>query len=327
MTTLHEAGALTQQAGTFIIQIITPGRGSSGTYPASTIEAAGRDRIFRAGTPMFIDHATSEESMSRPEGSLHNLAAVLTEDAHWDGERLQAPVKVFERWRSTLADMRDHIGVSIRATGEVEESADGPIITRLTAAQSVDFVTKAGRGGKILEVLESARDDVAVLEEVAEALHPQDHQPPAGKETAVSDKKGSHMTTIQIDEADHKALVEKAGRADTLESQLAESQKKIEALEAAQAEAERRDHVTALIEAQLEGVDVPAVVIESVTTAHMGADVTDEAITNAAKQIAESYTPTDKGVHGLGHSSPVNEAAEASADYAESVLAALKGDH
>lgn len=172
MTELREAATLSKKGGEMLLRIISPGRGSSGTYPTETIEAAGTDRVFRAGLPMFVDHQSVTENMDRPEGSLRNLAGVLTEDAYWDGEGLVARAKIFEHWKPILTDMHENIGVSIRASGEVAESDHGPVITRLCEAQSVDFVTQAGRGGKILEVLESKRDPVALIEEVTEALVP-----------------------------------------------------------------------------------------------------------------------------------------------------------
>ena len=51
------------------------------------------------------------------------------------------------------------IGVSMRAYADTTvgeaEGRKGTIITALLEAASVDFVTKAGRGGRVLSVLES----------------------------------------------------------------------------------------------------------------------------------------------------------------------------
>ena len=87
MTILKEAGTVTQKpGGRFRIGVITPGAGSSGTYPRETIEAAGRDKVFAAGTHMYLDHATEAQDFQRPEGSIRDLVGVLTEDAYWDDE-------------------------------------------------------------------------------------------------------------------------------------------------------------------------------------------------------------------------------------------------
>ena len=66
--------------------------------------------------------------------------------------------------------MADDIGVSIRASGEVKEADGERIVTKLTEARSVDFVTKAGRGGRVIEVLESARLHEGVNDETRDLL-------------------------------------------------------------------------------------------------------------------------------------------------------------
>ncbi|ASZ73331.1 capsid maturation protease [Brevibacterium phage LuckyBarnes] len=173
MTILKEAGTVTQKpGGRFKIGVITPGSGSSGTYPRETIEAAGRDKVFAAGTHMYLDHATEADSFQRPEGSIRDLVGVLTEDAYWDDEAggLVAEARIYSNWRPVLEEMKDDIGVSIRASGEVREDKGQRIITRLSEARSVDFVTRAGRGGRILEVIESARMREASTQDTREQL-------------------------------------------------------------------------------------------------------------------------------------------------------------
>jgi len=173
MTLLKETATLTPKAGGRAkIGIITPGTGSSGVYPKETIEAAGRDKVFGQGLHMYLDHATEAQEWQRPEGSLRDLVGVLTEDAHWDDEvgGLVAEAKIFSHWKPIIAEMAEDIGVSIRASGEVSESSGQRVVTKLTEARSVDFVTKAGRGGKVLELLESARFNEATAEEIRRLL-------------------------------------------------------------------------------------------------------------------------------------------------------------
>jgi hypothetical protein len=345
MTLLRETATLTQAGGRFRIGVITPGVGSSGTYPRETIEAAERDRIFPAGTHMYLDHATEAQTWEKPEGSLRDLVGVLTEDARWDDESggLVAEAKIYSHWKPILAEMKDDIGVSIRASGEVKETSEGRIVTRLTEARSVDFVTKAGRGGRILEVLESLREGVNdetrdLLRKAVRAAHPngyvwvRDHdgehvwfdidsddgettyqqaytrngititldgepspvvpttvyvpargtetsQPPAGQEAPVNEsQEGTLMGHIQIEESAHAALTEKASRADTLETQLAEANTKIETLEAEKTKAARATHVSKLIEAEFDGIDDPAGVAALLTEKHTAADTDDDTI-------------------------------------------------
>jgi hypothetical protein len=156
------------KSGRLLIGVISPGWGSSGYYSQPVLENAGADRVFPAGTHMFIDHPSESEKLDRPERSIRDLAAVLTEDAYWDADlgMLVGEAQVFGPYRDTLTDeeFASSIGVSIRATAEVRtgeaEGRQGRIITNLLEGESVDFVTKAGRGGKVLSVLESARQDV-----------------------------------------------------------------------------------------------------------------------------------------------------------------------
>lgn len=161
---------LTEATGALIdVELITPGWGSSGYYSAEVLEAAGRDRVFAAGTHMYIDHPSASENNDRPERSLRDLAAVLAEDATWNGTALRGKARVFAPYQPLVAEMKDDIGVSIRAGGEVEmgeaEGRRGRIVTALVNATSVDFVTRAGRGGRIAQLLESARPTATHLAE------------------------------------------------------------------------------------------------------------------------------------------------------------------
>lgn len=141
------------------IKLISPGRGSSGYYPPETLQKAAEAKVFKAGTQMFWNHDTDAEESARPEGDLNRLAAVTTTDAAWhenghDGPGLYARAKVFGDYADRVKEMGKHIGLSIRAGGDRDESARGPdgkprVITALRNAASVDFVTKAGRDGKI----------------------------------------------------------------------------------------------------------------------------------------------------------------------------------
>jgi hypothetical protein len=167
-TGLAEAGPLnivqdatSARPGRMKIELITPGWGSSGYYSAATLEAAAKAGVFPAGLQMYADHPTESEKYERPERSIRDLGAVLVTPGTWDGKAIVAEAQVFSAFAGALAEMREHIGVSIRAQGEFEfgeaEGRQGRIITALTEATSVDFVTRAGRGGRIIDVLESIR--------------------------------------------------------------------------------------------------------------------------------------------------------------------------
>ena len=310
---LREAGtAVKQGGGKYLVQLITPGQGSSGTYTEESIKQAGVDRIFKAGTLMMVDHATDEQEWMRPEGSIRDLAAVLDEDARWDDKAgaLVAEAKVFDHWRPILDDMKDHIGVSIRAAGEVEDTADGRVVTKITEARSVDFVTKAGRGGKILEILESDRP--STLEGITQLF--ETSQPPAGGEN-----KEDNMSTITIEASEHEALKDKASRLTEAESEVERLRRENEELKAEIAELKRqkakearREHVTSVVEEAFSGVQDPAGVAELLIESYAGEaeddQTPDDKIKEAAKARAEKLGSAGQ-VSGMGQSTPLGESA------------------
>lgn len=161
--------------GTALIKLIQPGWGSSGYYPAAVLRRDG-PQVFKAGTKMFWNHPTRTEEAERPEGSLNDLASELVEDARYlddtdapRGAGLYAPVKVFGPYRAAVRDLAAHIGTSIRASGKARpgeaEGRTGPIIERIVAAQSVDYVTTPGAGGEIVALFEAARPAPASQED------------------------------------------------------------------------------------------------------------------------------------------------------------------
>lgn len=167
--TINESVAITAEevrSGEWLIRLISPGMGSSGYYPTETLEAAGAAQAFPAGTHMYLDHPTGTEQSERPERSVRDLTGVLAEAAYWDGTALVGRAKVFGPYKETLSEMAqaEAIGMSIRASAVIEsgevEGQRVPIVKEICADKrnSVDFVTHPGRGGKVLEVLESARE-------------------------------------------------------------------------------------------------------------------------------------------------------------------------
>ncbi len=139
------------------IKLIQPGKGSSAFYPADVLRRDGPE-VFTAGTHVYLNHPTAAEEAQRPEGDVANLAGVLTtgavyHESHPKGEGLYARMKVFADHGALVEEKASHVGMSIRASGiaEAGRMKDGvPVLKKLTAAQSVDVVTKAGAGGMIL---------------------------------------------------------------------------------------------------------------------------------------------------------------------------------
>ena len=154
------ATATPKGPGRVLLTIITPGQGSSGTYTPEVLEQAATEKVFPRGTLGLVDHPTATEGVERPEGSLHNLALALTEDARWDGEALVAEARVRSTYRDIVDEFHDVIGVSISAAAEI---GDNGVIERLLPDpfNRVDLVSVPGRGGKVAAVLESAREALA----------------------------------------------------------------------------------------------------------------------------------------------------------------------
>lgn len=152
-----EAGSV----GKYLIKIIAPGQGSSAFYPEEVLKRDG-PKVFKAGTHMYWNHPTAAEEASRPEGDLSLLSGVLTSNAYWDGAGpegagLYAEAKVFSDYAGQVEDKKKHIGVSIRAYGIGDTGKDGVFrLTKFTReAESVDFVTRPGAGGRIVSLTES----------------------------------------------------------------------------------------------------------------------------------------------------------------------------
>ena len=153
--------------GSFKVKLIQPGWGSSGYYSSEVLKRDG-PAVFPKGTKMYWDHPTATEARERPERSLKDLAAELTSAATYaengpDGPGLYAEGKGFGDFKGSIEELAPHIGSSIRAWGKakpgVAEGRKGKVIEALTPSPetSVDFVTQAGAGGKVLQLFEAAR--------------------------------------------------------------------------------------------------------------------------------------------------------------------------
>lgn len=140
-------------AGRYRIRIVAPGRGSTGMYTAPNLAESAP--LFVPGTHMFFDHQTMTEDWERPERSVRDLAGVFESAAEImpDGS-LEADIKVYPSVNGIIRERWTDIGVSINGWSVEEIGPDG-VVPVLAGIQSVDFVTRAGAKGAVLEVLES----------------------------------------------------------------------------------------------------------------------------------------------------------------------------
>jgi len=161
--------------GTVMLKLISPGWGSSGYYSREVLQRDG-PKVFKRGLHNYIDHPTAIEEATRPEGTLTRLGSTLQEDAKWydhwidpkgvdQGPGLYASAKVVPDFGKTLDVIAPDIGTSIRASGKAHigevEGRRGNIVDAITEGKSVDYVTIAGRGGKVLPLYESARKNTS----------------------------------------------------------------------------------------------------------------------------------------------------------------------
>lgn len=182
--------------GKYRIRIIVPGQGSSGIYTAENLAESAP--LFKAGTEMFIDHPTETEEWERPERSIRDYAGVFLEDATvGEDGALYTVCKVFSGVNDLIKDKWEHIGVSINAWCADPISENG-IVPPLAGVRSVDFVTTAGAGGAITDLLESNRNDNYVKEAgMDKEIESKFDELKASLIEALSSKLEAAMATIQ----------------------------------------------------------------------------------------------------------------------------------
>jgi hypothetical protein len=203
----EKSAAAAKSTGRMLVEFITPGWGSSGYYSPQVLEQAAKDVVIPKGTHMYADHPTQEEDASRPVRSVKDLMAVVNEDARVsESGSLVGEVQVVPAWKDLVETVREHIGVSIRgsATDIVEGEAEGRkggIIEGLVApVLSVDFVTRAGRGGKVLSVLESAAANHRALDRGVEEATVNDTR--EALQTVLRDEYGGDKTYVWVRDFD-----------------------------------------------------------------------------------------------------------------------------
>lgn len=155
-----------ESSGKWLVEIISEGIGSSGAYPRKVLENAVTERVWPQGTKVFIDHPTESETYARPARTVKDLVGHTTRDAYIDESgRIVTEVKIFKPFRPLLtdADFIQSVGMSIRAAAEVRpgeyEGKKTTVVTRLIpdVMNTIDVVTWAGRGGRVISLLESLR--------------------------------------------------------------------------------------------------------------------------------------------------------------------------
>ena len=163
---ITEAAKGADKQGRKLFKLLKPGWSKNNRYYSKEMLQRDIPGAFPKGTHMYLNHQTEAEEQARPEGDVRDLAAVFDEDPKWiekgpDGPGMYVKGKVLSHFRPLVDEIAEHTGLSIRAfglakVGEVDGQV-GDIIERITGGKSVDFVTKPGADGKVLDLVESLR--------------------------------------------------------------------------------------------------------------------------------------------------------------------------
>jgi len=154
---LHEAaGALrAQEGGKWAVTLITPGKGSSGTYSEAVLE---RDAptAFPKGMKLWFKHPG--EGQGAGDRDPRDQWGVLDENAGYTpGEGITGKVRLLPHWKEVVESLGDQASLSIYAMGDADKDGN---VTALheSATNSVDIVSYPGRAGSGLkQKLEAAR--------------------------------------------------------------------------------------------------------------------------------------------------------------------------
>lgn len=154
-------------------------QGSSAYYPKEVLEA--QSDIVAPNTRIYLDHPSLTESEDRPERSARDIIGYFRTGSTYENGSLVAEAEFFSEWQTWVKERAQVgvIGMSIRGSGQVEESDGVPTLKRFDRIMSVDLVSEAGARGGFEEILESKRADAQKVEvseldkELKEALDAQ----------------------------------------------------------------------------------------------------------------------------------------------------------
>lgn len=143
---------LVKERDTYKLVIATEGQGSSAYYPRDILESYG-PVAFPKGTHSYVGHKKDPNEQRDPE----KYIGKLTEDAHWEeGVGLVSRIKPISKYKKWLDEVYEDLGMSMSVNGDTElREMNGKMVkvcTGLTATptNTVDVVSWAGRGGKLL---------------------------------------------------------------------------------------------------------------------------------------------------------------------------------
>lgn len=303
MSSVHLIEAEGEPTGSLVaVTIITPGKGSSGEYPPETIKKLAESPIWDSPVHMYMNHATGSERASRPEGDIRELAGVIDgRPVVDDSGALVGRAKIFPEYRDFIRERAPYIGVSINASGIMAPGKDR-VIKEITQVDSVDFVTKPGRGGKITAVLESSRE-VDGMANIVEA-------------DGVPVTKPAPALVQDAPSAESPEVTELKKQVEDLKAERDELKAKVEEL---QAESAKKDAEAVVAEA-FRNVDAPMtrkMLVESAAT--LSKDEFETRVQESLREVLAAKNATSP-VYGMG--AHVQESQSATVD---DILSIMKG--
>ena len=130
---------------------ITIGKGTSGFYTDDVLKASAH--LFE-GRPMYMDHNLANKSEPGILYWVGDIQSSYYDSNGIDGAGIYGTATVFPRWKDVVEGMVDSKGgVSIKAKGKTDENG---LVKAISYVESVDYVVRAGRGGRVMELFESA---------------------------------------------------------------------------------------------------------------------------------------------------------------------------
>ena len=179
------------EEGMIPVRIIKPGWGTSGHYSPDSLRQAVEGGAFD-NAHMHWDHISQGE---RPERSALKWAATILEgstkyqETGPDGPGVYGKAFVFPHWREAVESMKSHIGLSVIGKGKTKygsiEGRSGPLFQSLIV-RDVDFVTRAGAGGKIAKQFQGFKESKPDTSTDTDAEESESDMPDKDKETSES---------------------------------------------------------------------------------------------------------------------------------------------
>jgi len=312
-------GRLIGEDGIAHVRLIEPGQGSSAYYEKAQLE---RDAAAFTGGLVFIDHPDKQEQRNRPERSLRDLVGPIVGTPRYEehgkvGPGLYGSVKVARHWRPFIEDLGPDIGVSIKATGKIAEKKIGGkrvmVAEKFNPGAGFDFVTQAGRGGKLVPLYEAARKEAdAAVSDWMDHADFTEMSPERSKEERFIDYLEHGQEGTMPDREVQAQLTEAQGQVVTLTTErdklLEESRKMAEAI----ALRDARDKITEAVNDK-KNEKMPDVtktrLIESLTKSAPMKDgkLDEDSLSNLIEagiktemEYIESLSPVKPGVRGMG---------------------------